>query len=300
MKILITGGTGLIGTEISKALLKQGHTLAYLSRKPSDNALNVPEYNWNVEAGKLDSAALDGIDAIINLAGAPIFKRWTPEYKSEILRSRVDGTRLLFNQVQEHNVSLKVFISASAVGIYPNSYTKEFSEEDAPGDDFLSLVCQKWEQEAQNFEQLNIRTLRMRIGIVLSRKGGALPQMAMPVKFGAGAALGSGKQWMPWVHIKDLAQMFSHVLQNENIKGPVNAGGPHNVTNATLTKKLAEVMHKPLFLPKVPEFALKLALGEMASTVLASTKVSTQKVQKSGFKYQYETLEAALEDLYQK
>lgn len=300
MNVLITGGTGLIGTAISKVLLEKGHELAYLSRKPSDNALNIPEYEWNVEAGKLDSNAFNNVNAIINLAGAPIFKRWTPPYKSEILRSRVDGTRLLFEQIQKHNIGLKAFVNASAVGIYPNSFTKEFTEEDAPGDDFLSLVCQKWEQEAQNFEQLNIRTVRMRIGIVLSRKGGALPQMATPVRFGAGAPLGSGKQWVPWVHISDLATMFVHALENENIKGAVNAAGPHNVTNATLTKKIADVLHKPLFLPKVPEFALKLAMGEMAQAILASNKVSTQKIQQAGFTYQYSSLDAALDDLFQK
>lgn len=300
MKVLITGGTGLIGSAITNALKAANHEVAYLSRNPSRNALDVPEFAWNIDAGKMDASALEGVNAIINLAGAPIFKRWTPEYKSRVLRSRVDGTRLLFEQIQKHNINLKAFINASAVGYYPDSPTKEFTEDDAPGDDFLSLVCQKWEQEALNFEQLNIRTVRMRIGIVLSRQGGALPQMALPVKFGLGAPLGSGKQWVPWVHLNDLASMFKLALENENLSGAVNAAGPHNVTNATLTKQIADVLHRPMIIPKVPEFALKLVLGEMAQAVLASNKVSTQKIQSAGFKYQFSTLEAALEDLYQK
>lgn len=300
MKVLITGGTGLVGTAITKTLQKAGHEVAFLSRSPSNNALKVPEFAWDIESGKLDHKALEGVDAIINLAGAPIFKRWTPEYKSEILRSRVDGTRLLFEKVQEANTTLKAFINASAVGYYPDSLTKEFTEDDAPGDDFLSLVCQKWEQEALNFEQLNIRTVRMRIGIVLSREGGALPQMALPVKFGAGAPLGSGKQWVPWIHLADLAKMFKLALENEELSGAVNAAGPNNVTNKSLTNSIAKTLKRPMFLPKVPAFVLKLILGEMAQAVLASNKVSTQKVARAGFGYQFSTVEAALKDLYQK
>lgn len=297
MRILITGGTGLIGTEITKQLQDKAHEVIYLSRNPGSNSMGAKEYAWDPETGKIDLKAFEGTDAIINLAGAPINKRWTPSYKSTILRSRVDGTRLLFNTVQKHQFPIKAFISASAVGYYQHSYTKMHSVEDPPGSDFLSLVCQKWEQEAQNFEQLNIRTVRCRIGIVLSEKGGALPEIAKPVKLGAGAPLGKGKQWMPWIHLQDLAAVFTHTLENENCEGVYNAVGPYNVTNDEFTKAVADVLHRPYFMPAVPAFALKLALGEMATTALISTKVDNNRLSKSGFSYRFSDLKEALQDL---
>src|SRR5690606_37407761 len=199
MKILITGGTGLIGTEISKQLLERGHTVVYFSRSPRKNNLDIKEYAWDVDKGTYNQAAFDGVHAIINLAGAPVAKRWTPQYKSEILRSRVDATRLLYTAVQKHNVPLKTFVSASAVGYYSNDFNKTHNETDAPGRDFLSLVTQKWEQEAQNFSKLNIRTVRIRVGVVLSNDGGAFPLIAKPIKLGLGSPLGSGQQWMSWI-----------------------------------------------------------------------------------------------------
>ncbi len=298
MIVLLSGGSGLVGTALSAQLQAQGHEVRWLSRSPGKNDLDIQEYAWNVESGKIDEAAFADLEAIINLAGAPISDRWTPQHKSAILRSRVDGTRLLFNTVQKLKTPLKAFISASAVGYYPNSFEQEFTEEDPPGSDFLSLVCQKWEQEAENFQELNIRTAILRVGIVLSEKGGALPKMAMPVKLGLGAPLASGKQWMPWVHLQDLAAMFVHALENEKIKGVYNAVGPYNATNAELTSAIAKVLKRPLLLPKVPAFALKLLLGEMAETVLASNKASSAKIQKSGFRHEFQDLSQALTAIY--
>jgi len=297
MKILITGGTGLIGTEISKQLLNRGHQLSFLSRKPSRNSLHVKEYAWDVDHESYDPSAFAGIDAIINLAGAPINKRWTPEYKSEILRSRVDGTRLLYKAVQNEKVALKAFISASAVGYYPDDQKLMYSENDAPGKDFLSMVTQKWEQEAQNFENLDIRTVRCRIGVVLSNDGGAFPLIVKPIKYGAGAPLGSGSQWMSWIHIKDVAGIFVHLTESDDLGGVFNLVAANPVTNKEFTKAIAKKLDKPLWLPNVPKAALKLALGEMASTALSSNKVSNYKIENDGYTFRYPKLSQALEEL---
>jgi len=301
MKVLISGGSGLVGEAITQILLNKKYTVRHLSRSAKTRPDGVRVFAWDPDKGSIDEAAFKDLDYIINLAGASIAKRWTPEHKSEVLRSRVDGTRLLFNTTEKLNTPLKAFISASAVGYYPNSFDQTFSEEDAPGNDFLSLVCQKWEQEAVNFEQLGIKTLRMRIGIVLSTKGGALPQMALPIKFGAGAPLGSGNQWMPWIHLTDLAGQFVHCIENPTLKdGVYNAVGPKSVTNKELTAAIAKSLKKPLFLPAIPAFALKLMLGDMSETVLASNRCSNRKIHATGFKYEFPLLEQCLQDLYAK
>ncbi|MBG00010.1 MAG: TIGR01777 family protein [Owenweeksia sp.] len=297
MKIIITGGSGLIGTEISRQLLDEGHEVVYLSRHPRTNDLGINEYEWNPDTETLDIQAFEDVSGIINLAGASISKKWTSEYKNEILRSRVDGTRLLFETVQSHRFPIRFFISASASGYYPNSYDQEYSEEAPPGNDFLSMVCQKLEQEAQLFEKVGVRSVRMRIGIVLSNKGGALPQIARPVRLGLGAALGDGHQWMPWVHLEDVAAMFVYAATSDSLSGVYNAGGPYNVTNEELSRLVAKVLDKPFFMPNIPKFLLKLALGEMAETALASTKINTDKIQQAGFRYRHTDLEESLSDL---
>lgn len=297
MKLLITGGTGLVGTSLSRKLLKKGHEVTYLSRKPKHNALGIKEYAWDVDRETYDPQAFENVDIIINLAGAPINKRWTPEYKSEVLRSRVDGTRLLYKAVQKEKVALKTMISASAVGYYPNDPKLMYSENDAPGSDFLSMVTQKWEQETQNFETLGIRTVRFRIGVVLSTEGGALPAILKPLKLGFGAPLGDGLQWMSWIHIEDLTGIICHLAENENTQGVYNAVAPNPATNEELTKTAAKVLGKPLWLPNVPAAALKLALGEMSTTALASNKVSSYKIENVGYQFKFPRLKEALEDL---
>ncbi|AEV34094.1 TIGR01777 family protein [Owenweeksia hongkongensis DSM 17368] len=300
MKILITGGTGLIGTEISKQLLEHGHSVVYFSRSPRKNNLGIQEYAWDVDKGTYDKKAFDGVEAIINLAGAPISERWTATYKSEILRSRVDATRLLYTAVQKLSLPLNVFVSASAVGYYPNDFNKTYNEDDAPGSDFLSLVTQKWEQEAQNFSKLNIRTVRIRVGVVLSNDGGAFPLITKPIKMGLGSPLGSGKQWMSWIHIKDVAGIFVYALENKDAQGIYNAVSPEPVTNTQMTEAIASQLDKPLWLPKVPEFAIKFALGEMSTTAIGSNKVSSSKVEKSGYSFSFPNLGGALRSLLPK
>lgn len=297
MKILITGGSGLVGQALSKALLSKGHQVHHLSRKEGTDAHGIPAFEWNLDRDYLDPAALVGVDAIVNLAGASIAERWTPEHKNAILRSRVDGTRLLLKSLQENGHQVHSILSASAVGYYPNDLERCFDEKDPPGDDFLSLVCQKWEQEAQHFEALGLRTLRMRIGIVLAREGGALAKMAQPVRLGLGAPLGSGQQWVPWIHIEDLVALFIQALENRQWQGVYNAVGPQSHTNRQLTQAIAKQLGRPLWLPPVPAWALKIGLGEMAATILASNRVSAQKIMDAGFVHRYPDLEQALASL---
>lgn len=296
MKVLITGGSGLIGMAVTRTLLNEGHDVIHLSRKP-DHAALVKQYQWDIDRQELDLRCLADTDAIINLAGATLNHRWTPDYKSLILRSRVDGTRLLFKTLSENDHQVKVLISASASGYYPSSFDKKFSEEDAPGSDFMALVCQKWESEAQNVEALGIRTVRGRIGIVLSDEDGALPAMARPVRFGVGAPLGTGNQFMSWIHIEDLARLFLFALENEKMYGPYNFAGPQTLTNRGMTRAIASVLGRPLLLPPVPAFALKLVLGEMAEIVLRSNGMDHEKLKSSGFSCNYVDIESALTDL---
>tara|TARA_B100001115_G_scaffold178531_1_gene168094 strand:+ start:1058 stop:1963 length:906 start_codon:yes stop_codon:yes gene_type:complete len=299
MNVLISGGSGLIGREITKLLLEKGHQVAWLSRSTRSEIASVQIFQWDPDLDQIDSEALAFADAIINLAGSNIAQRWTPHFKNTIIRSRVDGTRLLYNSVRKSSKKLQAFISASATGYYPNHPDKVYRETDAPGNDFLSLVCQKWEQEAQLFEDLKIRTVRLRIGIVLDSQEGALAKIAEPIKWGVGAPLGNGKQWMPWIHRHDLARIFVYALENEKLStGVYNAVGPESVQNKALSKKVAQVLNRPFWLPPIPAGLLKLILGEMATITLASTRCSSEKIQNSGFEYQFPELEAALKDLY--
>jgi uncharacterized protein (TIGR01777 family) len=298
MKVLISGGSGLLGREITKQLIDGGHQVAWLSRSPRKEG-KIERFEWDPDTGKLDPAAISFADAIINLAGASIAKPWTPHYKNEILRSRIDGTRLLHEAVSKSGKKLEAFISASASGYYPNDPEKVFTEQEAPGSDFLSLVCQKWEQEAMRFEDIGIRTVRLRIGIVLDPKEGALSKIAQPIKLGFGAPLGNGQQWMPWIHRNDLAGIFIHCLLSKLIpSGVYNACGPQPATNEELTQKTAQVLKRPLWLPPIPAFVLKLILGEMAATALSSNRCSAQKIVDAGYQFKYPQLEDALRELY--
>jgi len=297
-KILVTGGTGLVGQKIIELLRKQGaHEVFILSRNP-DPLAEVKEFYWDIHKKEIDESALN-VDFIIHLAGAGVAdKRWTEDRKQEILDSRVESTKLLFEEVKEKKIPLKGFISASAVGYYGFGNAKHtYTEDHTPADDFLAMVVQKWEEEVFNFSTLDIRTVALRIGIVLSEEGGALEKMVPPVKFGVGAPLGSGKQMMSWIHIDDLARMFVWSIENESLKGVYNAVAPNPVSNKEMTRKIAKVLGKPLILPNVPSLALKLALGEMAEMVLNGNKVSSDKIEETGFLFDYPELEPALESL---
>lgn len=294
MKVLITGGTGLVGGNISQQLLSKGHEVVFLSRNPTDSA--IPQFKWDPERAYLDKNALEGVDTIINLAGAPVNANWTSEYKNEVLKSRIDSLKTLYQalEVEKHNI--KNIISASAVGYYPDSYTEIYSEEALAGNSFLSKVCEKWEKAALKFENINIKTSIFRIGIVLSNKGGALKEMIRPFKLGLGSPLGNGKQWMPWIHLEDLGSLFVFAAEKKLI-GTYNAGGLLANRNEDFSRDLAKVLSKPFFMPNVPKFVLKIIMGESSAIALSSTNVDTRKIREAGFEYKFKDLESALKDL---
>ena len=299
MKILITGATGLVGQEIVKQCLAQHIQVNYLSTSKSklENKPNYKGFYWNPNTGEIDSNCFNEVEAIINLAGSTIANRWTSAYKEDILNSRVDSLQLLYKTIEAENIAVKQIISASAIGIYPNSLTHYYDESFSNFDDrFLSEVVKSWEHEADHFKKLNISVSKIRIGIVLSQKGGALPKLVKPIKLYAGSALGIGNQWQSWIHIEDLAAMFLYVLSNKLV-GVFNGVAPNAVTQKELVKTIAEVVNRPIVLPAVPSFMLKLILGEMSALVLESQRVSAHKIEHSGFSFKFHHLQPALEDV---
>jgi uncharacterized protein len=295
-KILITGASGLIGTRLTELILVQGHLASHLSRSPKTGA--VPSFTWNIDAGSLDSNALRDIDTIVNLAGAGVAdKRWTASRKEEILESRIKSTQVLFNALKGSSHVVKSFISASAIGYYGFSEADwVFTEDDKPGNDFLALVTKQWEDEVDKISALGLRVVKLRIGIVLSEKAGALKEIATPIRFGVGAPLGSGKQFLSWIHIDDLCNMFIKAVEDETMDGSYNAVTSW-CTNGELTRAIAKVLNKPLWLPRVPSFVLKIILGEMADMILLGNKVSPAKINKAGFQSRFTTVEGAMKDL---
>jgi uncharacterized protein (TIGR01777 family) len=298
--ILITGASGLIGSRLTQLLLERGDRVAHLGRsgKPSE----VKSFIWDIKKRKIDTEAFASADTIIHLAGASVAdKRWTNDRKKEIIESRTESTRLLFETLRSQKHSVKNFISASGTGYYGFGDAETvFTENSKPGNDFLAQVTQHWENEADKIQDLGIRVVKIRIGIVLSEKGGALKEIAKPVKFLAGAPLGSGDQIVSWIHLDDLCSVFLKAIDDEKILGVYNAVAPHPVTNRELTKAIGVALNKPVFLPAVPAILLRLALGEMSEIVLEGNKVSAEKILQSGFTFHFTTLEKALTDLLKK
>lgn len=297
-KVLISGGTGSIGSLLAERLHGQGYEVGLLSRSKRSNG-KFETFLWDPNENVLDPEALKSCEYIIHLAGAGIAdKAWTTQRKKEIIDSRVQSTDLLHSKVMELKPPLKAFVSASAVGYYGQvTSDRIFIEKNKAANDFVGKTCFLWEQAAERFEDLGIRTVRLRIGIVLLKNGGALEKMAAPVRMGLGAVLGSGKQYIPWIHWKDLIGMFSKAMTDTRMSGAYNAVAPSFVTNAEFTKSIGRALDKPVWLPKAPGFVLKGILGERASLVLEGSRVSSEKVISSGFEFEYEELHAALEDL---
>ena len=298
--ILISGGNGLIGRHLSGKLKGKGYHVILLSRSRNPDA-DVPAYFWDPEKSEIDPEAIAHCDYIIHLAGAGIGdKRWGRNRKELIVNSRVKTGRLLFDAVQENRNKLKAFITSSAIGYYGSvTSDKIFYETDPPSDDFLGKTCRQWEKTADLFEESGIRAVKIRTGVVLARQGGALARMLTPVKMGFGSSLGNGKQYMPWIHMDDLCGIYIRALENTKMTGAYNAVAPEYTTNRDLMMTLAHILHKPFWFPNIPAVMLKMLFGEMSEILLEGSRVSSEKVRKAGFVFQFPDLEKALEDLLQ-
>ncbi|MGV0979586.1 TIGR01777 family oxidoreductase [Empedobacter falsenii] len=296
MNILLTGGSGLIGSELTKILIENGHQVRILTR---EKQIEHPFYHWDKDT--IDEKVFENLDGIIHLAGSLIAKRWTNSYKKEIFSSRVDTANLLFEYVKKLNINLKFFISASGTAYYGQiTSNKIFKEFDEPNIDFLGKVCVAWENAAYQFEKIGARVVCLRTSLVLSKNGEGFKLLKKPIQLGVGANLGDGKQWMPWIHITDLIQMYAEAVDNDKIKGSYNASSPQYINHSEFNHTLARKMNKPFFIPNIPAFVMKLALGEMSSLVLNGSRIDATKIQETGFEFQYSTLEKALEELIEK
>lgn len=299
MKILITGATGLVGKEIVKLCHEEDITVHYLTTSKSklENKENYKGFYWDPQQNEIDVACFDGVEAIINLVGATISKRWTDDYKKEVLESRTQTAALLKKTITDNNFPVKQIVSASAIGVYPSSLTNYYEEDfKTVSDTFLGEVVEQWESAVDAFKTKEIEVCKLRIGLVLSDKGGALPKIVQPIKLGAGAAFGSGQQWQSWIHVEDLARLFVFAVKNK-LAGAYNAVAPNPVTNNELTKFAAKVVKRPLILPNIPKFAMKLVFGEMHIILFESQRVSSKKIEEEGFNFKFHNLEPALEDL---
>lgn len=296
--ILITGGTGLVGTHLTALLRKKGYNISYLSRRKQTLA-DIQVYEWDIAKGTIETEAITKADYIIHLAGAGVAdKLWSTAYKKEIYDSRVLSTKLLVEKLATVPNKCRAFIQASAIGYYGLDTQERWIDENAPaGTDFLAQVTHDWEQAAGAIAGLNIRHALIRIGVVLCEEGGALPKLSLPVKMFVGAALGAGTQYISWIHIEDLCEMFAKAIENEAWQGAYNASAPNPVTNLEMTKVIGRVLSRPVFLPNVPAFVLRMGMGEMANIVLGGNRTSCQKAEKAGFKFVYPQIEAALRSL---
>ncbi len=296
MKIAVTGATGLIGTALSERLHKQGNEIIAISRRKN---LSSPYsvVHWNVERGELDTSALEGIDAVVHLAGETIAERWSARKKALIRSSRVEGTKLLVEGLKSLSKKPSVLVSSSAIGFYGNRGDEELDESAAPGTGYLPEVCQDWEAEAARADKLGMRVVRMRGGIVLSTKGGALAKMLLPFKLGLGGPVGSGRQWMSWIHIDDVVGGYHFALHQPEFHGVANLNAPRPARNREFTKALGRAVSRPALLP-APGFALKLVFGEMAQDLLLDgQRVLPRHLEQAGFKFQYPGLDEALRDI---
>jgi uncharacterized protein len=298
MNILITGGTGMIGHRLTELLLQKGHKVSYLSRR-KEKLPNVTVYQWDIQKGFIETGALENADYVVHLAGSGIAdKRWTEERKQEIIDSRIQPIELINKYLEEKSIKLKGFISASAIGYYGGDTGDIKIDEDSPaGNDFLAKCTKLWESSTK---QINAaaRIVNIRIGIVLSEKGGALPKLVMPIRYGFGAALGSGKQMMSWIHIDDLCNIFVKAIEDDKMHGAYNAVSPNPVSNQEMTKVAAKTLKRPLWLPNVPAFVLKLIFGEMGIVVTGGNFVVNKRIsQETDFKYKFTNIKEALMDL---
>lgn len=299
--ILITGGTGFVGKELVKLLLQKGYKVNLLIRhelKGIENR-NLKTFKWDIYKGEIDKDCIQGADAIIHLAGEEIAaKRWTEERKQQIIESRTKSIRMIYDLLRKNKNQVNHIVSASAVGYYGDRGIEILVEESLPSKDFLAETCIAWEEAIDEGEKLGLRIVKLRSGIILGSGGGVLPQMSKPMNFGFGVIPGSGRQWVSWIHFQDALGIYTYALENENLKGVYNMVSPEAVTMEKMLRSMAAAMKRsPLFV-HAPEFALKIAMGEMSLMVLESTKVSSEKLKKSGYDFEYPTIKEAMDEIY--
>lgn len=295
--LLLTGGSGLLGNELTRALLEKGYTVSHLSRKPG-KIPGVKTFLWDIHKGTIDEHCIQGVDIIIHLAGAGIAdERWTDQRKKELIESRTMSVKLIYDLLKGKSHQVKRIVSASATGYYSDRGDELLTEASTPAHDFLGECCIAWEKAVDEGTGLGLDVLKFRTGVVLTDEGGALPKLATPVKLGVGSPLGNGRQWIPWIHHTDVTAMYLHGITH-NLTGVYNMVAPNPVTNMQLTKAVAKQLKKPLWAPRVPAFLLKLLLGEMATVVLGSTRVSAGKIEQAAFVFKYPDIELALKEIY--
>lgn len=302
MKVLITGATGLVGSELVSQCHDKGYAVNYLttSKKKIISDSNYQGYYWNLDTGEIDEKCLNGVSVIINLAGASISKRWTEDYKKIIVKSRINSLELLKKTLQNTSHTITSIVSASAIGVYPDSLEHYYTEcEKNVNKNFLGEVVAFWENKVDEFESLGLIVAKVRIGLVISNNGGVLLKIVRPVNLFLGAAFGSGEQWQSWVHISDIAGIFLHIVIHE-LNGVYNGVAPNPVTNSKLVKEIARKLNRPLFLPNIPKFLMHTILGDMAYLLFASQRVSSKKIEEEGYIFQYANICHALAEMVDK
>jgi len=302
MSYLITGATGLVGSEILRLCEQQNIVVHYLTIRKSKirQTKFLKGFYWNPAENEIDTDAFEGVTCIIHLAGASVAERWTRLYKKQILNSRINTANLLAETLKTIDHQVTQFISASAIGIYNSSLTYFYNENNTDlSTDFLGQVIHSWESIADQFKHLGIKVAKIRIGLVLSRRGGALPKLIKPIEMCVGAAFGKGTQWQSWIHLYDLARLFLYIAEN-NLEGVYNGTAPNPVTQSKLIKTCADILEKPLWLPNIPNFMAKFIFGEMSMILLDSQRVCSEKITNKGFNFNFNTIEAATENLLNK
>jgi uncharacterized protein (TIGR01777 family) len=295
--VLITGATGMIGKALIQSLLEKKYIVSTLSTHPKSTP-HVQVFKWDVNKKVIDRQCFQGVTTIIHLAGENIAKeKWTDKRKREIVDSRVESTQLLLDTLKETDHQVKTFISASAVGYYGDREDEILHEESAPGTGFLTDCCVQWENVADGAAELGMRVVKFRTGFIIAKDEGGLPAMTQPIKLFVGAPLGTGKQWVPWIHMQDMVDMYVYALEHP-ISGTFNACAPNPVTNKTLTKALGKFLNRPIWPIKVPAKAIELIMGEMSVIALMSTNTSVQKILDAGYRFHFTQLAEALSDIY--
>ena len=291
MKILLTGGTGFIGRPLKSQLISLGHEVFALTRLKRTSMENLRYIQWSWKSPEDLTEFVNEVDIVINLAGEPVVgKRWTKEQKETLLQSRINPTKALVSAINNASKKPKKFISASAVGIYGNRFDEKLTEESSLGSDFLANLCKEWEAEAL---KANTNIVIIRIGIVIGKGGGALKRMLPLFKIGLGGPLGTGKQWMPWISLRDTVDLIRFAMDHDNVAGIINATSPNPVTNERFSKTLGKVLHRPVFLP-APDLALRLLLGEIADLILGGQRVIPERALQYGYNFRHEELGDAL------